>query len=148
MKTKRLNKLIEALKTESAKKMFDMKEWFVVPDGAREPRESFEAGGDCGTKACIGGMAAIIDPKFFNIDHFEHTDNRTGPFLYGFSSKKNNSSGTVVLCDWLGIDWGIINYITDPDSSTWADRKSDDIQHAINLLEAFRDGGEKALYQT
>ncbi len=133
MNKRRINKLIKALKTEAAGKMFNMRQWANRPDGAREPKEAFKTKGDCGTSACIAGMAAIIDPKFFELEKTEHG--------YYITTKDGSETGESALAEWLDILLDDATDITSPHSRVWRGHGDKDIAHAINLLEAYRDGG-------
>lgn len=129
MNKRRMNKLIAALKTEAAKKMFDMRSYIKL--GKKPPREAFKSKGDCGTAACIAGMAAIIAPKFFNIDNFGIIKGNPPYFLEAMDA----------FADWLDIPKDDAFQITEPKETVWVKHKYKDITHAINVLEAYRDGG-------
>jgi len=118
------DRLISALETEAASKMFDMGHYWFQPKGAKAPREAFETGGDCGTTACMAGMAAIIDPEFFGI--FD-----TWNILEDFTK-------------WLDISADNGFDLTHPNLTLWHSVEHDSTVHAINLLRAFKSGGYEA----
>ncbi len=141
MNKRRINKLIKALKTEAAKNMFDMGDWGKAPKGAKSPIEAFKSGGECGTTACVAGVAAIIDPVYFKTQKLMEGDT-----TYYYWEIDKDSTQVGMFADWLGVSLDDADLITDPDSKLWNGFKKNDINHAINLLEAYRDGGmDKAM---
>lgn len=132
---RRINRLIKALKTESAENMFNMSRWAKQPENALSPRESYRHGGNCGTSACMAGLAACIAPSFFVFQHL--TDE-----LWAITTRKDSSlTSTESFAEWLGIQWDYAIDLTEPASPLWRGKKRTDITHAINLLKAYRDGG-------
>ena len=126
---RRMNKLIAALKTEAAGHMFNMN--YYIHCGKLAPRDAFKSGGQCGTSACIAGMAAIIAPRFFTIENGYAYAKRLGDWsglLKGFNA-------------WLEIPNEDGELLTEPDMGVWLNSDSKDISHAINVLEAYRNGG-------
>lgn len=141
----RLQLLIDGLKTEAGQKMFDMGLWAHKPQGAKEPRDAYGAGGDCGTTCCIAGLAAILDPEFFNFCPDDNPIDVEYDILY--DSNGDYCSGSAGFAKWLGISNREADLITTPWLDLWHNWQTDDNKHAIDILEAFKSGGIEAALQ-
>ncbi len=137
MNKRRINKLIKALKTEPGQNMFNMSEWFVK--GQKTPRMAFKGKGDCGTMACMAGMAAIIDKDFFNIRPIRDLGG-----IGRFQARKNSTMPIEDFARWLNIPTDEAISLCYASTRLWINHKTNDVGHAVNLLEAYRDGGMDA----
>ena len=135
MNIRRLNRLIKALETEAARNMFNMESWITQPEGCKSARAAFRAGGGCGTSACIGGMAAIIAPMYFNI----RTPNFDGSVA--LFKRFTSRNGSDAFADWLGITSALARQITSPGSSLWYRIDKKNVLYAIFFLKVLRDRG-------
>lgn len=136
LQVRRINKLIAALKTGAAAKMFNMSEWIVRKEGSRTVTEALKGDGDCGTTACMAGMAAAIAPTFFKISLISDSS-------YDIACCSDNRiTGTSAFARWLEIPEMDAEHFCDPTLEWWAGKDNDDIKHAIHLLENYRDGKE------
>ncbi len=141
MNKPRMNRLIKALKSQAGRNMFNMNKWITIPDGCQSPIEAFKSKGDCGTTACIAGTAAIIDPEFFIIGEY---DDFEGIEIY---ARESGFVGEAAFAEWLDISLSSANQLTLPHEELWEVQAPDDVNFAIKLLTAYRDGGMKKARQ-
>ena len=118
--------------------MFNMMTWGEQPDGSKPPADAFKSEGDCGTTVCIAGLAALIDPKVLKLKADRITS-------YEYTLTFTDSEGVLFNGDYAFAEWLEISHedayrLTNPSASLWEDARSDDIEYAIELLTAYRDG--------
>lgn len=139
--TKRINKLIDLMRTKPAENMFDMSCWYKIPRDARLPKEAILDEGTCGTTACLAGFAGLCDSDYFVVA----VSNRVE--VGDIHSKHFGKTGFRAFGAWLEMPEIVSNDFCHPQSGLWRQRDSKDINHAIRLLRAYRDGGIRECYK-
>jgi len=124
MNNKRMTQLIEAIRSEAGRNMFDFSYFTRVPEGAKPVHEAFKAGGTCGTTACIAGMAKAV--AIINGD-----EPAGGPTISHFW-----------LSDWLGISLSHANQICYPENiALWPRCWQTKALEAADVLEHYQATG-------
>ena len=156
MNVRRIDKLITALETKPAKKMFNMGNWIlrVVIEGSKKSKpisQAIKGEGTCGTSGCMLGMAAAIAPRYFKVtwDQDDPDDNEedfNGEILYDICCRHDEDIVSEnAFAEWLDIPYEEAVAFCNPGSEWWMGHGYTDVKHAIKLLKTYRDKGSVAL---
>ena len=148
MNVRRIDKLIEALETDAAKKMFDMGNWIkrILGKSGRSKSisQSLQSGGGCGTSGCMLGMAAAVAPRYFSVIFEEGGEGLDNYYEIACKHDKDITESEA-FAEWLEIPREHAAAFCDPSSEWWFRKSVTNIKHAIKLLKTYRDKGPEAL---